>query len=47
MILLTERDISNLKWLLDSEIKVQEQLLDYSDGTLITELKFLRDKFEV
>lgn len=37
----TEEEIKTLAWLVKSEIKVQELLIDYSDGTLLAELQEL------
>lgn len=37
----TEKEIDILAWLIKSEIKVQEQLLDESDGTLYKDLNEL------
>lgn len=37
----TEEDLDILGWLLESEIKVQEMLIDESDGTLLAKLKLL------
>lgn len=37
----TEEEIKTLAWLVRSEIRVQELLIDESDGTLLAELQGL------
>ena len=41
----TESEMKTLAWLCKSEIAVQEQLLEYSDGTLLAELQELYESF--
>lgn len=41
----TEDELDTLAWLCREEIKVQEQLLDHNDGTLLKQLQELYDSF--
>lgn len=41
----TAEEMETMAWLLRSEIKVQEQLVDYNDGSLLKQLKSLYDSF--
>lgn len=41
----TESEMDILAWLVKSEIKVQELLVDESDGTLLKELQELYESF--
>lgn len=41
----TEEEMDTLAWLVKSEIKVQELLVDESDGTLLKQLEELYESF--
>lgn len=41
----TEEEVNTLVWLIQSEIKVQQLLIDESDGTLLAELQELYEVF--